>query len=40
MRGGSAIQPAAHDLSGLQADPPLNLSPLREGSGHAGGMTA
>ena len=32
LGGTSALQPAAHDLSGLQADPPLNLSPGRSTS--------
>jgi hypothetical protein len=35
MRRASAFPPAAHHLSGLQADPPLTLSPWREGSGRA-----
>ena len=36
MRGASPFQPAMNNPSGLQADPPLNLSPLREGSERAG----
>jgi hypothetical protein len=33
MRGGSPLQPAAHDPSGLRANPPLTLSPQRKTSG-------
>jgi hypothetical protein len=35
MRGSSSRQPAVHDPPGLQADPPLNLSPWRSTAGPA-----